>query len=123
MDVYAVINLTVNICMSYGNDVAKAISKLIDNDKALGKIIHIAGAESVTWGTVLDIYVKALEPIVGNINVVYIDDVKKISIPLGKYYQVKYARAINREFDNTKLFSIIGEMKFTSVDEGLTKCV
>ena len=115
--------IDIKTTMSYGNDVAKAISKLINNNKALGKIIHIAGAESVTWGDVLDIYVKALKPIVGNINIVYVDDVKKISNPLGKHYQVKYARAINREFDNTRLFSIIGEMKFTSVDEGLTKCV
>lgn len=109
--------------MSYGKDVAKAIGELVDNEKAFGQIIHVAGAKSITWGDVLDIYIKALKPILGNINVVYVDDVKKLSVPLGKEYQVKYARAINREFDNTKLFSIIGKMNFISAEEGLTKCV
>lgn len=115
--------MNIKTTMSYGNDVAKAIGELVDNEKAFGQIVHIAGAKPITWGDVLDIYIKALEPILGNINVVYVNDVRKISIPLGKEYQVKYARAVNREFDNTKLFSIIGEVNFISAEEGLTKCV
>lgn len=109
--------------LSYGDDVAKAIGELVGNEKAIGQAIHIAGAPAVTWEQVLNIYCQALAPIVGMVNVVYVDQVDKISNPLGKNYQVKYARAINREFDNSKLFSIIGEMDFTSAESGLTECV
>lgn len=113
----------VKTTLSFGDDVAKAIGELVGNKKAVGQVVHIAGAPSVTWEQVLNIYCRALEPIVESVNIVYVDQVDKISNPLGKNYQVKYARAINREFDNSKLLSIIGEMDFTSTEIGLTDCV
>jgi nucleoside-diphosphate-sugar epimerase len=109
--------------LSHGDDVARAIGELVGNEKAIGEVVHIAGASAVTWEQVLNIYCNALEPIIGRAKVVYEDHVEKISNPLGKNYQVKYARAINREFDNSKLFSIIGNMDFISAENGLTNCV
>ena len=114
---------TIKTTLSYGDDVAKAIGELVSNENAMGQVVHIAGAPAVTWEQVLNIYCQALEPIIGAVNVVYVDHVEKISYPLGKNYQVKYARAINREFDNTKLFSIIGKMEFASAENGLTDCI
>lgn len=35
---------------SHGEDVAKAIAKLIGNEKAMGETTHIAGAKAISWG-------------------------------------------------------------------------
>lgn len=109
--------------MTFGDDVSAAISKLVDNPKAMGEIVHIAGAAPVTWGEVYDIYLKALEKENIHPKVKYFDDSKTVSAVAGNIYQYKYARSISRVFDNSKLFSIIGEMEFTGAEEGLTKCV
>lgn len=116
--------MDIKTTMSYGYDVAIAIAKLICNENALGEIIHIAGAKVVTWAEVLKIYTDAVKQITGKeIKVKYVDDWEPLSKNIGTYYQAKYARAISREFDSSKLYELVGEMKFLSPQEGLTICV
>lgn len=114
----------VKTTMTYGNDVSRAIAKLVMNPRAFGVVVHIAGAKSCTWGEVLDIYKKAILNVTGKeIKVVYSDDYIEMSKALDCYYQVKYARAINREFNNEKLVSLIGNTEFMCLEDGLNECV
>lgn len=114
----------VKTTMSYGYDVSLALSKLICNEKAIGETVHIAGAKALTWGAVLEIYKNAIKEVTGkDIKVYYVDDWKDISQKCNRYYQAKYARAINREFSSDKLIDLIGEIEFTSPEEGLTNCI
>lgn len=110
--------------MAFGGDVANAIAKLVGNRKALGETVHITGRTSNTWGEILNIYQDAfLEKVGVNMKVWMADDCMKIAKDLGRVYQIKYARGINRTFDCGKLDSIIGEITFRVAEEGLKKCL
>lgn len=110
--------------MSYGDDVANAISLLVGNKKAIGEVIHIAGAEAITWGEVNRIYNDVLQERYNRELYIYIvDDWKHIGHVMGSYYQLKYARSVDRRFDNSKLQSIIGNISFMSPEQGLKKCL
>lgn len=110
--------------MSHGQDVALAISKLVCNRAALGEVVHIAGAKSVTWKEVLNVYIALLEKRFNRkFNVYYIDSDQEVSEYLNRVYQVKYARGVNREFNNEKLKCLIGKIDFTPIEIGLTQCL
>lgn len=114
----------VKTTMSYGYDVALAISKMVNNEKAYGETVHIAGAKPVTWQEVLDIYQNMLSDKFGEkVKVFLMDDAFECAKILKRYYQVKYARGIDREFDNTKMRMIVGNISFTDVESGLRKCL
>lgn len=42
--------------LTYGPDVAKAVAKLIGNDRAFGEAFHIVNAEKITWRQVSELY-------------------------------------------------------------------
>lgn len=116
--------MDVKTTMSYGYDVSVALSKLICNENALGEIVHIAGAEAATWGEILQIYSKAIKEATGkDVKVCYIDNWQDISKKCNRFYQAKYARAINREFSSDKLINLAGRIEFVSPKEGLTGCI
>lgn len=116
--------MDVRTTMSYGWDVSVALSKMICNKKAIGEIVHIAGAEAVTWGEVLQIYIKAIKETIGkDVKVCYVDDWQEVSRKCNRYYQAKYARAIPREFSSEKLENLIGKTDFVLPEEGLTRCI
>lgn len=110
--------------MSFGDDVAKAISLLILNNEAYGEAVHIAGAEPVTWADVMDIYSRSVEEYIGrSIKKYYINDSLELSLTLNRYYQIKYARGVSRRFDNSKLWALIGKQNFIDIEKGLSFCV
>ncbi len=110
--------------MSYGADVSRAISLLVGKKEALGEVYNIAGAEPITWGKVNDIYFDVLKSrFRRSPQVVYVDDWQELGRDLGKYYQLKYARSVNRIFDNSKLESLIGKVKFVDPYNGLKRCL
>lgn len=112
--------------MTFGEDVSIALSKLVDNPKAIGEVVNIAGADPITWAMVIDTYKKALAKEGIRPKICYIDNSAAVSNAVCNTFQknqYKYARAIDRKFDNTKLFSIIGNMKFVNAEEGLSECV
>lgn len=112
---------TIHTTMTHGNDVALAISKLVDNPGAGGEVLHIAGAKATTWG---QIYQNVLLKHKGmKAKVYYAENVEKISIVLDRYYQVKYSRATDRTFNNDKLYSVIGPMNFIPPEVGLPQCL
>lgn len=110
--------------MSWGNDVSYAISKLIGNSKSYGEAVHIAGAESKTWGEILKIYRTCFENKTGApLKVYFAKDLEGLSRDFKRVYQTRYARGISRQFDNSKLESIIGKISFASPEQGLANCM
>ena len=110
--------------LSFGDDVSRAISLLIGNEKAIGEVVHIAGAKPVTWAEVNQIYERVLKNRYDrSLDISYIDDWNMLGKALGKYYQLKYARSVSRRFDNSKLNSIVGKMDFISAEAGLSECL
>lgn len=107
--------------LTYGNDVARALMKLINNEKAFGEIIQIVNEQSLTWNEVFEIYSSVIKEKTGiNSRVKYLDNCDSLCRVWGQY-QIRYDRMYNREFDSSKLIDIIGPFEFTDVKKGLTK--
>ena len=116
--------VNIKTTMAWGGDVAGAISKLVGNEKAFGEIVHIAGRTSNTWDEIFDIYQNVFKDKTGKeIKVFMPEDSLEVGQTLGRFYQIKYARRINRSFNNKKLDDIIGPFQFLSPEEGLKKCL
>lgn len=110
--------------LTRGDDVAAALAKMICNPKALGETVHIAGAPAITWREVMEIYDGVLRELKGiNLRIKYVEGYEKLAKDLGRYYQIKYARAVNRRFDNGKLESIAGKFDFIPPQTGLRACL
>lgn len=111
--------------LTYGEDVAKVIAKIMNNASCLGEIYNIAGAEPIMWKEVLEIYCNTFKNITGNeLKVHWIESSKKISKIMGNEYQVSYDRLFERRFDNKKIESINGEkIIYVQPQEGIAKCL
>ena len=110
--------------MTYGEDVAMCIAKLLENDKSRGEIYHITSSEFNTWHEVYEVYRGAIKKETGNdIRIFDECNMEEIASQFNKYYQMKYARGINRTFDNKKLIDTIGPFEFTPLQQGIEKCI
>lgn len=111
--------------MTYGNDVAEAISALIGNHKALGEAFHITGTDHMTWKEVGEIYCEVIEEGTGHRPELFMPDgSRELSSVLGNGYQIKYDRMYDRIFDNSKLLRVCEEtLDFTSMKKGLRNCL
>ncbi len=111
--------------MAWGGDVAGAMARLVLNRKAYGETVQIASEEALTWAEAFDIYQSVLRRRLGReMRVIYMPDALELARKLDRYYQIKYARAVNRTFDCRKLRSIIGyDLRFVSPAEGLRRCL
>lgn len=114
----------VKVSFTFGEDVAKGIAMLIGKQTALGEIFHIANEDSIAWSEILSIYQNYLMDKLGiKMKIKEIDSWDNISRRLKNYYQIKYARSINREFDSSKIESVAGKTIFVSPEEGIKKCL
>lgn len=104
--------------LTYGYDVARGITALIGEDKALGEAFHITCDYPIRWREVLDIYIEVLESKTGQRPKVLLTDKAPMMTP-----QVKYDRYYNRRFDNTKIGAFIDTKSFVEPYEGLRKCL
>lgn len=111
--------------MTYGNDVAKAMSILIGNKEALGEAFHITGGDHMKWSDVAQIYCNTIEKFTGQTQGFYMPDTSEcLSTVMGNAYQIKYDRTYDRIFDNTKLIRVCGNnLSFTPMKDGLTACL
>lgn len=117
--------MNVKTTMSHGRDVSAAIAKLVCNEAAYGETVHIAGAKSMTWAEILDVYVQAIKDNTGKeVKVHYIEDWQAISKKCCRFYQAKYARIVDRQFSSEKIMQLTNnEVYFVSPEEGLTECI
>ncbi len=106
--------------MTWGDDVARALLKLIGNQKTLGEIYHIANEQSVTWREVLDCYTKSLNSLGYKANVVFVETIEKTPKDL---YRAKYDRLLDREFSMSKIAEIYDCSDFLRIEQGLPGCL
>jgi len=114
----------VKVTMTFGVDVAFMISKIILNNKTYGEILNVVNPNTTTWQEVLEIYKKEIESKTKQaINVKYVNNGLFIAQKLNKINQYKYARSISRSFSNKKTEDLIGSIQYTSIQNGLSKCI
>lgn len=111
--------------MTYGDDVAYAISLLIGNKKAKAQAVHLTGTESMAWKSVLEIYTDVIETKLGMRPQIWMPETSGvIADAIGNKYQIRYDRMFDRVFDNRKMLELCGkDFTFTSMESGLRKCL
>lgn len=111
--------------MTHGDDVARAMTKLIGNDKALGEAFHITGNDHMKWRDVAEIYKNVIEEDTGHTVEIYEPEASEmVSVIMGNATQIKYDRTYDRVFDNAKLLSVcVEEFDFTHMRGGLRQCL
>lgn len=108
--------------MTYANDVAFCISKLINNPQSYGEAFHITTNQNILWSDVLNVYKDTYETVTGKpFKVYYLETALKLNGSLTQY-QVKYDRYYDRVFDNSKIMSVVEDFSFTDVKESLKSC-
>ena len=89
--------------MSWGGDVAKMISRLILNEKAMCEAFTVATSEHQTWETIAGYYKELL-----GLECILVDNDTFLKLADGMTYQLKYDRCYERIIDNSKILSITG---------------
>ena len=102
--------------MTYGLDVAKALSCIVCNPKTHAQSYHIANDFPVRWEEILKIYLKILQKELGReVRVVFAN----LYEFFGKHnYQVIYDRLFDRKFDNSKINALLAESGEKQFDYG-----
>ena len=108
--------------MTYSGDVALVIAELCGNSKTLREDYNITTHESMTWQSIVDIYWEYLNKIGIYPQTITTQHSLNLKVPSLKY-QVKYARLFNRRFDNTKIRTLLPELKFRDVKTELIHCL
>lgn len=109
--------------MTYGTDVAKAISETIGKKEAFGETFHITTEEYKLWSEILMIYVTVLKDFLGKTPKVLLQDKNSFFTWRVSKYQVIYDRLYNRRFDNSKINKFVETKKFSKVDDKLKECL
>lgn len=110
--------------LTYGYDVALRIADIAGKSSAMGEIFHITTSQSVKWSEVLEIYLDVLtEKLNARPDVYWVDSFLTFSEKCFNGYQIKYDRLFDRRFDNSKIESEVHTGNYTSVSDGLRKCV
>lgn len=109
--------------LTYGSDVAVAITNLIGNEKAYGQAFHVVNPESLTWWEILVIYLDTIEKKMGKRPKVEIIDnslgLQKVWNP----WQIKYDRMYDRIFDSSKIQKVCGPYNYKDTKSGLKECL
>lgn len=88
--------------LTYGYDVSLAISKLVGNQDAFGKVIQIASSENMTWREILKLYLDILKEKKNLTPRIYLSDhMRAIDQLYEGGYNTIYDRVYNRHFDST----------------------
>lgn len=111
--------------LTYGNDVSYAVEKLICNEKALGETIQIAGCDTIKWIDLLnEVYIPILEKYLGKRPEIYSSNtIKAIEQLYEGGYNTIYDRNYNREFDSAKIESLVGQINYTPISQGIGQCL
>ena len=112
--------------LTYGYDVSLAISKLIDNKDALGRVVQIASSENMTWREILVLYLGIIKEKKGLMPKIYLsDDMRAIDELYEGGYNTIYDRVYNRHF-NSSLIEKLTNMEganYKDMRTGLKECL
>jgi len=101
--------------MTWAKDVARMISRLVQNPQAMGEDFNVVTAESHTWREIADIY----RQVIGlQVTEVSLEDYLSYCAE----YQTRYDRMFDREMDNEKVLRVTGlkQSDLTPLAVGLT---
>ena len=105
--------------MTNGQDVARSIVSIIENDCTKGEEYNVIGTDSMLWRDVLHLYAESFKMFAGKeMKIKEVDDAMDIHYPWAKY-QVMHDRMFNRCFSNKKISHLIDTTSFVSMKEGL----
>lgn len=114
--------LSKSTTLTYGYDVALAMSKLLGSNETIGQVYHITNPCEITWRAVFDIYNNAYEEFLGR-------PIKYVTTPRWEYYQggdyaqVEYDRKFDRKFNTDKITKYISKEEFKDTEVGLKHCL
>lgn len=101
--------------LSWAGDVAKMMSLMVGNEKAMGETYTVSTSEHHTWQEIMEYY----EDLIGMR--VRIVDLSVYQDIFGGPYQIKYDRMLDRVIDNSKALEVTGmrQEDLMKVREGL----
>lgn len=108
--------------LTYTEDAAQILKRIIDSSDAYGKTYQIANPEQLTWSDVIDIYKKAYAKKGFTLDVVATDDYSTIASIFNNKYRMKYDGFLNRKFSDELIQKEFGPFEWTSVETGLSEC-
>lgn len=109
--------------MTYGLDVSRAISNIIGKPQSFGEMFHIASEDYISWGEVVNIYLEAIEKVLGvrpEMKLLSMDDFIQCR---PAEYQIFYDRLYDRMFSSEKVGQFYDMKRAMSVHEGLELCL
>lgn len=112
--------------LTYGYDVSLAISKLVDNQNAFGKVVQIASSENMTWREILKLYLDILKEKKNLTPRIYMSDhMQAIDELYEGGYNTIYDRVFNRHFDSSYLNKManLGGAFYKEMRRGLIDCL
>ena len=113
--------------LTYGYDVSLAISRLIDNEKAFGKVVQIASSENMTWKEILKLYLGILKSKRNLTPKIYLSNkMKAIDELYEGGYNTIYDRVYNRHFNSEligRLTNNLGGAIYKDMRRGLSECL
>jgi nucleoside-diphosphate-sugar epimerase len=109
--------------LTFGLDVSEGIVALIGNRDAFGEAFHITSNTANSWDKILTIYLDVLEKHLGCRPKIFLQDLESFFTHHPVKYQVLYDRIYNRQFDNSKICKYLDVNRFTSIDDGLKRCL
>lgn len=105
-----------------GLAVSKCIAALLTRSEAKGEIFHITSSESHKWKDILQWYVEAITSLKGTKPSVFFTN-EWNSVFGGSFYQWKYDRLYNRQFDNSKIRRFISNDVFEPTEVTIKKAM
>lgn len=101
--------------LSYGGHVVAMMLALIDNEKAIGEIYNVNSPEVYSWGELLNLYKDIFSKYglkIRTKNVYSRELIEKNGNPAVEYWY-KRARLLDRVFDSSKVYKLMGEKELT----------
>ena len=109
--------------LTYGGDVANAVSFVVGNASCLGEIYNVCTEQTVTWQEVLDIYADRIRIKTGKtIKLVLTNSIKEL-LYQRCFYSYKYDRFNNRVFSNKKIKALDSSISFSDTKSKLIECI
>jgi hypothetical protein len=111
--------------MTNGFDVGNGIYSIMGKTESYGEVYHITGNNLVKWGDVWSIYSDVLSNLTDNKPKLKLVDTTTFLLLRSSdlKWQVIYDRLYDRDFDTSKIKSIMGDVSCTPLETGLAKCL
>lgn len=107
--------------MTHGSDVARATAALIGVPAAFGETFHITCNAPRKWKEIFACYCRILKELTGTAPRIFeVGNAESVAFHGGEY-QLKYARMLDRAFDNSKIAKFIDVSAFLPPEEGLRR--